>query len=303
MNSRQNILITGAASCLAKALVPKLAKDFTLIGVDLSQPEFVFPGKLYLLDYTKRALADIFRSHNIWAIVHLGRIKPTRRVRHSFRFNQNVLGTKSILRNGWQFGVKNFVIISTHQVYGAFKENYLYLNEDESLKAHALVAELSDAVELDHEATEFMWRHPSAKTVILRPAHIVGADIEGPLMTSLRGPLSPCLLGFDPLMQFIHQDDMVEALLCTLKKPTRGVFNIAGEGVIPYSDALLLAGSKPFPIPSQAFPILFKLIGYHMPKHFIEYLKYPIIVADDAFRKAFTFFPKMTIKETLQNIF
>ena len=304
MSEKKLLLVFGAASHLSQALSPTLAKHYHLLGVDIRPcpSGFSFPGSFFQLDYTKRAFQDIFRKNSIWGILHLGRIKPTRPVSKMYRFHRNVLGTDALLRYGWSYGVKHYVIVSTHQVYGALKENHLYLKEDETLQAGARDFGLVDAVEIDHEASVFLWKKRSAKMVILRPVHVIGPDMVGPLMQALRGPASPVLLGFDPLMQFIHQDDMVDAIVLALEGGKRGVFNVAGEGLVPYSTAVELAGSKPFPSLGFTFPIFFKLKGYKMPRHFLDNLKYPIVVSDDSFRKAFSFEPKYTLKKALKSL-
>ena len=299
------LLITGAAGQLASFLAPKLAERYQLVGADiLPEPrQGHFPGSFYQLDYTKRSFGDIFRKHPIATILHLGRIKPTRNVAARYRFHQNVVGTRSILNMGWKHGVKHFVVVSSHQVYGAFRENYLYLREDESLRAQATVSDLADAVELDHESREFMWQHRSARVTVLRPVHLVGPSMEGPLMMALRGPVSPTLLGFDPLMQFLHEEDFARAIELVLgAEKKRGVFNLAGEGAVPFSDALRLAGTTAVPTIGSLFPLMFRLAGYQLPKHFLDHLKYPIVVSDQSFRKEFGFKPQLSLQESLQQV-
>ena len=57
-------------------------------------------------------------------------------------------------------------------------------------------------------------------------------------------------MGYDPLVQALHTDDAVQAILLALDRPeATGVFNIAPEGVLPISSARLLFGSLPVPVP------------------------------------------------------
>lgn len=298
------LLVTGALSYFSKILSPALAQNYELIGVDLDEPssEFNFPGTYYHLDYRKRSFLQIFRDHSFWGILHLGRIRATSYLEAGYRFEQNVLGTKTILKEGYEHGIRNFVVISSYQVYGAFKENYLYIKEDESLKACQTVPELSDAVVMDYESQEFMLRHPGAKVTILRPCSVIGADAQSPIMTALSGSLAPVLFGFDPLMQFLHQKDFIKAVLLVLAQQKKGVFNLAGEGVISYSDALKTAGAKAVLCPSFVFSGVFKWIGYRLPKHFLDFLKYPVVVSDELFKKTFNFKPDISLKDSLSHL-
>lgn len=301
MKSKRTLLIVGAAGSLAQAIAPKLAAVYDLVGTD-TLPVDDFPGTFYQLNYSKRPFASIFQEHSIWGIAHLGRVSSAAQVAGYFRYKQNVLGMKSVLNVGLEHGVKRFLILSTHLVYGAFRENHLYIREDEPLKANANIPELSDAVTMDLEANEFMWKHREVQTTILRPTHVVGKGLRSPMVSALQGPLTPVLLGFDPLMQFIHKDDLANAILKVLANPHRGVFNIAGEGVLPFSTAAGITGSRPVPVVSPMFPLLFRLGRYRMPRHYLDLLRFPIVIKDDSFRQTFDWTPKRNVTDTLRHL-
>src|SRR5438876_996424 len=73
---------------------------------------------------------------------------------------------------------------------------------------------------------------------------------------SFSRPVCPSLLGFDPLMQFLHEEDAVSALCLALVSDVRGAFNIVGEGVLPYSTVLAMLGRLPLPLPRLvAYPL------------------------------------------------
>ena len=79
----------------------------------------------------------------------------------------------------------------------------------------------------------YFWRLPEVATVILRPAHILGTVKNAP-SNYLRLAVVPTLLGFDPMMQAVHQDDVVRAIMLALKPAVRGKKNpgtAVGRGV------------------------------------------------------------------------
>ena len=49
------------------------------------------------------------------------------------------------------------------------------------------------------------------------------------------------VLGHDPLMQFIHEDDLVSLLIHAIKEKVAGIFNAAGEGLVGYSELATVA--------------------------------------------------------------
>jgi UDP-glucose 4-epimerase len=56
------------------------------------------------------------------------------------------------------------------------------------------------------------------------------------------------LLGFDPMMQFIHEDDVVEAIVHSIMNDTPGVYNVAAEGPMPLTRVLTLVRKLPIPV-------------------------------------------------------
>src|SRR5438270_80592 len=81
-------------------------------------------------------------------------------------------------------------------------------------------------------ASSFFWKQQSCETVILRPVHILGGVRNAP-SNYLRLPWVPTLLGFDPMVQAIHELDVVEAIVCALTTGVRGIFNVVGPGEVP----------------------------------------------------------------------
>ena len=86
---------------------------------------------------------------------------------------------------------------------------------------------------------------------VISSALITGAfaGIESYTYTPMDGKRVPMVLGFDPLFQFLHEDDMVRAILLTLEKRPRGVYNVAGPQPLPLSRVVREAGRVPVPLP------------------------------------------------------
>lgn len=307
---KPKILVTGAAGGLASVVVHRLADDYDLVGVDprmIRSGSRAFPGEFHQVDYRQRKMADIFRTHQFHALLHLGRVPVTAKARKSLRYNLNVLGTRSLLDLSLRFGVKNVIVFSTYHVYGAHQHNHLQITEADPLRASQIFAELSDAVELDNASAMFLLRNrEQVRTMILRPANVVGPVIQNQITQLLRADYCPVLLGYDPMMQFIHESDIAEALILALGSKHSGIYNVAGEGVVPWSHAVRTAGAVPVPLPHllayPAFAIASKMGVYRFPKHLIDYFRYPTIISDKAFREETGYAPGVTTMEALRSI-
>lgn len=299
------VLITGASGGLAEIVAELLQKKYELVGVDpRPMPEGrEFPGKFYQIDYRQRKMADIFRTHEFDAVVHLGRVPAAARLRKTQRFNLNVLGTRSLLDLALKYKVKSCVVLSTFHVYGAHQHNHLYITEEDPLLASQTFPEVVDAVELDNVSVAFSLRNPKVRTVILRPTNIIGTRIMNQISQFLRGSVCPVLLGYDPMWQFIDENDMANAIQLALEGKKSGIYNVTGEGVIALSHAIRLAGGNPVPVPqflSGAVIAGLKFAGQYFPRHLVDFFKYPVVISDKNFRKDFGYEPRKNTSEALR---
>ncbi len=302
------ILITGASGAIARLVAGALSPKYELTGVDPrpAPSETHFPGKFVVADYHSRKLDEIFRNDRFDAVMHLGRIRESQKYSPQYRFQMNVVGTQKLLDLCKVGGVKNLIILSTYHVYGAHKLNSLSLTESAPLRASQSFPELADAVELDHAAVNFMWREREIRTSILRPTNVIGKHVRNTICSLLRSGVCPRVFGFDPLMQFVDEKDLARALILALENPIPGVFNVGGEGVIALSHAIRRAEAVSVPIPplvSASFVrLLSEMSGIPFPPYLVEYFKYPTVVNDDAFRKAFGYVPKVKTTTSLRNL-
>jgi len=88
---------------------------------------------------------------------------------------------------------------------------------------------------------------------VLRFANIVGPHADTPLAEYFALPVLPTVLGYDPRLQFIHEDDAVQVLRLAAAEPRRGTtntgtFNVAGEGVMVLSQAARRLGRPTVPM-------------------------------------------------------
>jgi len=193
------------------------------------------------------------------------------------------------------------VVLSTFHVYGAVAYNPALIDESAPLKSAGLSADLIDSVELENLANIYLWRYPELNITILRPCNIVGPGVRNTISTLLASERAPVLAGFSPMMQFIHIDDMADAIVLAYKKPTRGVYNVAPQDWVAYQHALKLCGCKRLPIMSipPIVPrfILSTLKLKSFPSYLMAFYKYPVVIDGRAFAKEFGFEPKRPLKE------
>lgn len=302
MSDRKTVLVTGAAGALAKRVIARLQDTHNVVAVDFRR-KVELDGNVpsYQVDMHKRGFEDIFNHHKIDAVIHIGRIFAHEKTR-DMRYNANVLGTKRLLDLCRKYYVKQVLIHSTYFVYGASPYNPALLDEDTPLKASEITQDLVDSVELENLASIYLWKHPELHITILRPCNVLGPGVRNSMSILLSRPVTPVLAGFSPLMQFMHVDDMAEALALAFEQNRPGIYNVAPEDWVPFQEAVTQCGCVALPIPSVP-PMLPKMISGALnwnaffPAYLINYFKYPVILDGSLFRETFGWVPQRSLNE------
>ena len=302
----EKVLITGISGGQGRLLARRLLENFEVCGVDRVDWEGRPRGvRVHTVDLRKKKFEDVIRTEMPTAIVHMGFIRHFRedqRVRHDV----NVRGTKQLLDHCVNHGVQQLVVISSSYVYGAFPENPYYMDEDHPLSASRSYPEIRDLVEVDSLGSAFLWRYPHIRTCVLRPVNVLGYYVHSMIGRYLRERRIPTVMGFDPMMQFIHEEDVSEAIALALEHGLQGVFNVTGPGEVPLHTAIHESGGNPWPLPEPIvrpmFERLFRwgLIPY--PAGALDYLKYPVTVSGTRFVEATSFKPLFGLEEIFQSV-
>jgi UDP-glucose 4-epimerase len=300
------IVITGISGNLGRLLTKRLHTRHAIIGID-KRP---FEGKPkdvthYRIDVRRRKAEDLFRSQDIGALVHLGLVHRPSPLSGGHR-GQNVVGTMKLLEYCARYKVPKVVLLSSGYAYGAQPENSNFLGEDAPLAADLNTPEMRALIEWDMYAQSFFWKHPRIETVILRPVHVVGPTVRNAPSNYLRLKHPPTLLGFDPMIQLLHEDDLMQAISLALAPGRRGVFNVVGPGELPLSRVLSELGRRPVPIPHfLAEPLLRQawrlgLAGFYPGD--LPHLRFQCMLDGSRARQELGFRPAKTLRETIRSV-
>jgi len=304
-SAKKKILITGACGGLACELSRILCDDYELVGIDPRHEKLnaKFLGEFHQSHYRSRKVDEVFRKHNFEAFFHLGRVPVTSGMQRSDRYSENVLGTKHLLDLTARYEIPTLVVMSTFHVYGAHPHNPLYLSEDDPLRATQRIPELSDAMELDHLAAQFALTY-KGEAVILRPTNVVGKKISNVVSKLLRLPWLPVPIGYDPPLQVLNQSDLMNAFLCILEKPQKGIYNLAGPGSVPLSEILEIKKVRKVPVPDFLIKGLLSQIpgAFNVPTYMVDYFKFPTLLDNSKFSKTYNFEYEHSLIASLENL-
>jgi UDP-glucose 4-epimerase len=302
----EKVLITGIAGGQGRLLARRLAENYEVCGVDRVAWEGAPRGiRVHTVDLRKKKFEDVIRTEMPTAIVHMGFVRHFRSDAGT-RHDVNVRGTKQLLDHCVNHGVQKLVVLSSSYVYGAFPENPYFMDEDQPLSGSRSYPEIRDLVEVDTLASAFLWRYPHIRTCVLRPVNVLGCTVHSMIAEYLRQRTVPTVMGFDPMMQFIHEEDVSEAIGLALEHGLQGVFNVAGPGEVPLHTAIRESGGRALPLPEPlmrpVFAQLFRFGFLPYPPGAIDYLKFPITLSGSRFVEATRFRPLFGLEEIFQSL-
>jgi UDP-glucose 4-epimerase len=297
------VLILGISGAVAQRVALQLrARGHTVEGIDTRPWEDAPPDiEVHQVDLRKRPAEDVFRTRRPEAVVHMATVTSLR-VQGEERHRINLGGTRVVFEHCRTYGVKHAVFVGRHTFYGAAPDSALYHTEDEPPKELASFPELADLVAADLFASTALWRDPELTTSVLRVCYTLGPSAQGTLATFMRGRRVPMVAGYDPLFQFMHEDDVAAAIALTVEKRTRGVFNVAGPQPLPLSVIIREAKRQPVPLPMMVLRQLLGRFGLpRLPAGALYHLQYPIVVDARAFQAATGFTHRYDEVQTIQS--
>lgn len=298
----EKVLITGMAGGQGRLVALRLNGTHEVLGVDKVQWEDR-PSEIrfYQLDHRKKRFEDVIRRERPNVIVHLAFIRhfeDDQATRHAV----NVAGTKRLLEFAVAYGVKKVVILSSSYVYGALPENPFYMDEGYPLNASRTYPEVRDLVEVDTLASVYMWRYPEVAISVLRPVNVLGYYVSSAIGRYLGLEYVPTVMGFNPMMQFVHEEDVADAIARAIESDLRGVFNVTGPGAVPLKVAIAQTGGTAVPLPEAlSRPLITRLFRwgvYPFPPGAIDFAKYPCTLDGSRFEAATGYVPSFTLADT-----
>jgi UDP-glucose 4-epimerase len=299
------VLITGICGRLGRLVARKLHRYTQVIGID-RRP---FEGKPkdivhYQIDVRRKKTRDVLRAGDIDALIHLGTMHDPRKSdedRHSW----NVSGFQNLLEYASQYGVRKVVVLSSANVYGPRPDNPQFLTEEAPLLGAQRFSAIRDLMEVDMLAQNFLWKHASIETVVLRPCHILGRVRNAP-SNYLRAGTPIMVMGFDPMVQVVHERDVSSAIELSLVPGKRGVFNIRGPGELPLSKAFKSLGKRPMfwpeGIAQRALNGLYhsRLVNFPAPE--LDHIRYLCMVDDEKARRELGYSHAFDMESTLASV-
>lgn len=312
------LAITGSSGYLAQQLITRIGSDPDcefILGLDIRPREAKVACPALFLRYDITApwgeLRDYFRSRDINTALHLAwQFAPIHDVKRHREVD--VQGSENFFRAATAAGLKRVVYAGSTTAYvnPSNPATTPFLSEEGSVSGTPRYLYSKHKAEVDRMAQDFMAEHPGIQVVILRGAIVLGPHTQN-FVTKMMGwpwrnfPWMFQVRGADPPMQFVSEEDMAEILYRAVKSDLRGIFNVAGDGVMRYSEVVRAAGKRPLELPAlllySSSALLWALGLSAFPPGFLDMIRYPWVADNTRLKSVFGYTPRLSSQQALES--
>jgi len=261
------VLVSGVAKDLARTFATRLAHDPAVdrvIGVDVVPPRGDLGAVQFVrADIRTPVIAKVIVKEDVDTVVHMSVVAtPSGTGGRGAMKEFNVIGTMQLLAACQRApSVKHLVVKSTSTVYGASSRDPAMFTEDMPAKRLPRSGYSMDAFEVEGYVRGFARRRPDVRVTMLRAANVIGPTVHSPTTQYFRLPVLPRVLGYDPRLQFLHHDDLMDVLDHAVRSDVHGTFNVAGDGILMLSQAIRRLGRPSIALPGFAMGGLGATLG------------------------------------------
>ena len=308
LGQSRRVLITGLSTYWGGRLAQALERDpeiEAIIGVDSHDPtrelertEFVRVGTQHAL------LRRIVEAAEIDTVVDTRLVVDSITTSQRNAHENNVIGTMNVLAacGGPESSVRKFVFKSSAHYYGTAQDDPAFFTEAMPRPHPPRTPIERDIVEAEGAVADFADKSDDVRVTILRFANVLGPDVRTSHTALFDMPVVPTIFGFDPRYQFVHEDDVVGALLHAVSHDLPGIYNVAGDGVLALSEVagLLCKTYAPIlpPVATGIAAAALRRLGLNLPPEMLGQMRFGRGLDNRKFKSS-GFYYRFTTRETV----
>ncbi len=309
------VLVTGACRFLGGYLIARLAQNPLInhvIAVDAIAPSKDLLRRMGRAEFVRADIrnpfiAKVIRNGDVDTVVHAAAASYAPRAGGRAALKElNVMGAIQLFAACQKApAVRRVILKSTSEVYGSSPRDPVMFTEDTHARRPPGEGFARDSIDIEGYARGLGRRRPDIGVTILRLANMIGPAMDTALSRYLAGPVVPTVLGQDPRLQLLHEQDALGALERATTAGKSGTFNIGASGIIMMSQAIRRSGRVPLPVPRSALTLVDSLrraTRYtELDREQLNYLSYGRVMDTTRMREVLEYHPKWTTAEAFDD--
>ena len=255
----RRVLITGVGNGVGAGLARALEADPEVeyvAGLDTRKPPIPLEGTdLIDADIRSPVIAKLIPQAKVDTVVHNQIVRqPGPAMSPRQAHDVNVIGSLQLLSACEQSDtIRTIVIRGSAGIYGCEPAAPQFFDEGMARLYPLRTRFQRDVGEIENYFETYSRRRPNVVCTMLRYQLTIGPGGSTQITRYLSQPLLPTYLGFDPRLQFVHEQDALDALVAAVKNPVRGAVNVAGSGTIGLTRMVRMARKPTLPLASPLF--------------------------------------------------
>jgi UDP-glucose 4-epimerase len=222
-----------------------------------------------------------------------------------FAYDVDVNGTHNVLEAASAAGTRQVLVTTSGVAYGAFADNPVPLTEDDPVRGVAGFSYARDKTESDRLCQLWALNHPDRLMTIVRPCIVFGPNVDNYLVRLwTKQPFAVDVGTIDRDIQFVHEDDVVEAITALLLGRHAGAYNVAGDGLMTNRECAEMIETKirkmPLGIYRRLARVMWKLRQSEVPPGGIEFAVHSWLLSNEKLKRTTGWSPKYSSRETFE---
>jgi UDP-glucose 4-epimerase len=300
-------LITGGSGYIGSRLTDLLIQDgeHEVVNLDIRPPAVPRSRTRFVhMDIRDRGIARLIADERPDALVHLAFVLNPIRDEH-LMYDIDVNGTANVLEAAASAEVPHLLVASSTTAYGAWPDNPVPISEEHPVRGLPAYEYARDKTEIDRLCQLWAAQHPDATMTIVRPTIVFGPNVDNYIVRFWTN--SPFIVlpdGRDADWQFVHEEDVVDAISRLLAERRGGIYNLTADGTIKLSEAAQIAGVKVRKMPLKLYRRIaaaswkLRLPNVEAPPGQIDFVLHPWIASNEKLKSELGWTPRYTSRET-----
>lgn len=300
------LFISGVSGYLGTLILKALEDEpavSDIVGVDIKPPREGSPKlEFHAVDVRDHAgIRDAMRGCDV--VLHMAFILDEIRDKKK-TYDINVNGSRNVFHACLDTATPWLIQMSSMAAFGAHPDNPFPLSEDDYPRGDWRCYYSYAKAEIEHYLYRLGQLYPELEVTVLRPCVIVGRHLDNTISWLFSRRMALSMRECDPHTQYIHEDDLAEAVRLVLIREAKGIFHVTSDDTIAFSQMARRAGMKAPAIPADLMCLLvdaaYRLRLSPISSHWVNMFRHSMVGSNEKIGRELGWQPSYTSQELFE---